>query len=284
MLKFYGGEKLRKLEKQLTYDKAARYDADPTAHPPVAGTANHYRRLKEALSAHFAPCVNETYARFRFRSITQDEGESFDTFVTSLRCQAARCQFHADDLANQIRDQVVFGCRSGKLRRKALAENLSLDRLVQVARAEESARANAAEIEKASELTTSDSSGDVFKVSRTPGKYSGKLSLASKQSPKAEDTPNPPKSDKKCFNCGGPFPHTKEKPCPAKGKSCNKCSKMNHFASQCRGGRGALSAVVEVDSSDEDLTAGLGEIRRVCSLMGKPPLIVIERRIHSLQP
>ena len=30
-LKFFGGEKLRKLEKQLTYDKAAPYGADPNA-------------------------------------------------------------------------------------------------------------------------------------------------------------------------------------------------------------------------------------------------------------
>ena len=281
MLKFYGGEKLRKLEKQLTYDKDALFGANPDVDPPIRGTANQYKSLKDALSAHFAPCVNETYARFRFRSIMQDESESFDTFVTSLRSQARRCQFHADDLASQIRDQVVFGCRSGKLRRKALAENLTLDRLIQVARAEESARANAAEIEKASDLSTSEVSGDVFRVSRTPGKYSNKLSLSSKQ-PKVEDTPNPPRPDKKCFNCGGPFPHTKEKPCPAKGKSCNKCSKMNHFASQCRGGRGTLSAVVEVDSSDEDLTAGLGEIRRVCSLAGKPPLVAIESDVGSI--
>ena len=31
MLKFYGGEKLRKLEKQLAYDKDARHDANPNA-------------------------------------------------------------------------------------------------------------------------------------------------------------------------------------------------------------------------------------------------------------
>ena len=65
-LKFYGGEKLRKLEKQLTYDRTAVYGANAGAEPPQAGTPDHYRRLKEALTAHFAPCVNETYARFCF--------------------------------------------------------------------------------------------------------------------------------------------------------------------------------------------------------------------------
>ena len=141
-LKFYGGEKLRKLEKQLDYDRAAVYGADPAQG--VAGTADHYRRLKEALTAHFAPCVNETYARFCFRSITQEEGESVDTFVTRLRTQASRCGFHDDACSNsQIRDQIVFGCLSKKIRRKALAENLDLARLIQSVRAEETARANA---------------------------------------------------------------------------------------------------------------------------------------------
>ena len=127
-LKFYGGEKLRKLEKQLDYDKTLVYGAAQN----IAGTADHYRRLKEALTAHFAPCVNETYARFGFRSITQEEGESVDTFVTRLRDQASRCSFHDDACSNgQIRDQFVFGCQSKKIRRKALAENLDLARLIQ---------------------------------------------------------------------------------------------------------------------------------------------------------
>ena len=102
MLKFYGGEKLRKLEKQLRYDKAAPFGADPSANPAVAGRADHYEQLKAALTAHFAPCVNETYARFKFRSISQEDSESVDTFVTRLRSQSTRCRFHDDDIANQI--------------------------------------------------------------------------------------------------------------------------------------------------------------------------------------
>ena len=43
-LKFFGGEKLRKLEKQLTYDKTAPYGADPDAQPAVLGTPDSYRR------------------------------------------------------------------------------------------------------------------------------------------------------------------------------------------------------------------------------------------------
>ena len=51
MLCFYGGEKLRNLETQLQYNKADPYGAGNDA------AENHYRRLKEALTAHLAPCV-----------------------------------------------------------------------------------------------------------------------------------------------------------------------------------------------------------------------------------
>ena len=277
MLRFYGGDKLRKLETQLQYNKADPYGADLAAAPPVAGHEDHYRRLKEALTAHFAPCVNEVYARFRFRSTNQDEGESVDAFITRVRSHAAPCLFHQDDLNRQIRDQIVFGCRSGKLRRKALAEDPTLDRLIQTARAEESAKANAADIERASE-TPADNSADVFRLNR-PGKYSKNFTLSARgnKDDSVTSSPNPPTTDRKCYNCGGPFPHSDSKPCPAKGKSCNKCSKMNHFASQCKGGRRVLA--VDGPLSEDDFTGGLGEVKCIGSFSKQPHLV----SIHSAE-
>ena len=40
------------------------------------------------------------------------------------------------------------------------------------------------------------------------------------------------KNNKKCFKCDGSYPHKGE--CPAKGKSCNKCRGIGHFAKCCR--------------------------------------------------
>ena len=37
---------------------------------------------------------------------------------------------------------------------------------------------------------------------------------------------------KKCHQCGGPYPL--DKVCPAKGKECLKCGKENHFSNKCR--------------------------------------------------
>ena len=45
-----------------------------------------------------------------------------------------------------------------------------------------------------------------------------------------------PKKKTNCGNCGGEFPHASK--CPAVGKTCNFCRKMNPFAKVCRSKRG----------------------------------------------
>ena len=122
-----------------------------------------------------------------------------------------------------------------------------------------------------------DDAVDVFKVSKKPGKYSSKSGFSQKAQGSKEVVPNPPRADPKCFNCGGPYPHSKGKPCPAKGKTCNKCSKPNHFASQCRGEQKVLAAAVDSDSSDDyDVTHDLGEVKCVGSLVEKPLLVPVK--------
>lgn len=39
------------------------------------------------------------------------------------------------------------------------------------------------------------------------------------------------KSSKKCFNCGGRYPHQGQ--CPATGKTCNECGERDHFVRCC---------------------------------------------------
>ena len=246
----YGGEKMRTLEKQIDYDKTAKFDE----------AEDNYRCLKEALTTHFAPSKNTTYASFLFHSMMQEEGELIDSYVTRLRKQAKLCGFCNKDCTERaIRNQIVVGCKSQRMRRKALSEDLQLDRLIQTARAEESANANAQQMEKNSEQLLEPPS-DVFKVSKRPGKYSGRS--------KVQNALNPPHEEKRCFSCGGAFPHAKERPCPAKGKNCNKCGRVGHFASCCRGGNKSVLAASAVDdlSDDEEHYVGLGRVMLVGSV------------------
>ena len=49
---------------------------------------------------------------------------------------------------------------------------------------------------------------------------------------KKSNSTGPGLLDRRCFYCGGRFPH--EKSCPAKGKQCELCQKYNHFSKFCR--------------------------------------------------
>ena len=39
---------------------------------------------------------------------------------------------------------------------------------------------------------------------------------------------------KTCGHCGGIWPQDRSKPCPAKGKECQSCGRLNHFSCVCR--------------------------------------------------
>jgi hypothetical protein len=54
---------------------------------------------------------------------------------------------------------------------------------------------------------------------------------------------------KQCFNCGGRYPHVKDRPCPALGKKCKRCGKENHFEKCCRSER--LNSNVSSDPNSE---------------------------------
>ena len=46
----------------------------------------------------------------------------------------------------------------------------------------------------------------------------------------------PTQQRKKCGRCGYDYPH-KDNKCPADGKTCSTCNKLNHFAKVCRQGQ-----------------------------------------------
>ena len=60
------------------------------------------------------------------------EREAVNEFVTRLKKVAMRCEF--SDVNLELKLQVIFGCKSKRVRWKALSEELTLDELVKFAR------------------------------------------------------------------------------------------------------------------------------------------------------
>ena len=75
----------------------------------------------------------------------QAGGEGIDSFHTRLRTLASACNFH--DVDQEVLTQIIHGCSSARVRRRALMGNFTLDKTLAEARALELSESRAAEIE-----------------------------------------------------------------------------------------------------------------------------------------
>ena len=192
----------------------------------------------------------------------QQKEESIDSFYTRLRALAATCDFHDQD--REILSQVLHGCVSSRIRRKALKDNLNLKQVLDEARAFELLDSRAAEMEGHTQINSVSSSG-IHKHGGQRGISSGNFSRdrnyrsdssyntnGSKNHSNQKnnhssnhghsrsthhDIRNRTSSNRSginiCRNCGGHFPHATTT-CPAKGKECQSCHEIRHFANVCR--------------------------------------------------
>ena len=133
-------------------------------------------------------------------------GETVDTFHTRLRKLARNCEF--TDVDRELKTQIIQGCLSQRLRRLALRETMTLAQLLDYARSIETSETQARGTESKLQSET------LQYVNKTNHQRFKKI-------------------NKKCYRCNGIYPHV-GRPCPAKGKTCNSCGKLNHFAAVCR--------------------------------------------------
>jgi len=196
-LNFIGDEAL-KVYNTFTYDQE--------------GDAKKLDVVTNKFQEYCTPRKNVVHERYMFWKLTQQPGESVDSFVTTLRLRAASCQF-GDQTESMIRDRVVLGCPDRQVQERMLREaDLTLQKALDVCRAAEATRAQIKTI-------TSDSEA-VHLVSE---RIVSQPDKAAQQSQSVRG--------RSCGNCGRSHP---PKSCPAFGKSCNACHKPNHFAKQCR--------------------------------------------------
>ncbi|CAF0913527.1 unnamed protein product [Brachionus calyciflorus] len=194
---FLGGEQLNEIHKTLD-------------HIVIPGTVtSEYGKSKHRLTTYFSPKKNRVVEVYKFIEAKQTVNESIFQYITRLRMLGEFCGF--TDLNQEIVTHVIQTCYSDKLRRQFLEKDeVTYDDLVKIGRLFDNVEDNAKIVEGKIEIKEE----AVNKISKRP--MQGNFNF-----------------NKKCFNCGRSWPH-KDESCPAKGKPCNKCNKMNHFASVCR--------------------------------------------------
>ena len=193
------------------------------------GDEDDYDKAVEKLNDYFKPKANVTYEVYIFRQAKQKEEETIDSFHTRLRQLSRYCAF--PDVDKEIKEQIILNCCSNSLRRKALREDLDLEKLLKAGRALELSESQAKEVEK-NEAAANAIGSKRERKPQTPSKGQPKV-FPAKTTRGRHTTVKPRANPKKCGHCGGEYPH-KDGPCRAKGKRCNSCGKLNHFAKECR--------------------------------------------------
>ncbi|XP_052797485.1 uncharacterized protein K02A2.6-like [Mya arenaria] len=138
------------------------------------------------------------------------------------------------DNEDMIRDRIVFGIVSQKIREKLInmGENLTLSKAIQICQSFEYAQAQLREMQAPSQ----GAAVNVVRSRRVTGHNTsgqpGHNSSGQWEQRRQQRVTLGEDVTRTCQNCGRK--HQQQHQCPAKGKQCHKCQKWNHFASVCR--------------------------------------------------
>jgi hypothetical protein len=149
------------------------------------------------------PLTNVVYERYCFFNRKQNDGESINEYMTSLRLLMKSCEFATvtDIEDSLLRDKLVTGCSNPGLRERLLREtNVTLAKALSIAHATEASKRQVEEISPS------------------------QVDMMRRDSPRYSKPPN-------CSRCGNQH---SPRQCPAFGKRCIKCNISGHFAKCCK--------------------------------------------------
>ena len=176
-----------------------------------------------------------------------------NSYNAGLRQLAKTCEF--SNINKEIKEHIILTCSSNSLRRRSLRENLTLDAILKLGRALELSEEQARQVEKAAaDVNTTETKGrDRPGRSRQRNEHPSQSRFRRSQSRNRQNSNKRNSRPGKCGNYGGYA--TQRNPCPARGKSCNACGKIGHFAHVCRANPSAEDGKVTslgTDHSSED--------------------------------
>ena len=168
------------------------------------------------------PRKNVPFERYKFNKRTQESGESYEQYKTTLRKLSEACEFDTITPNEILRDRLIFGIHDTKVRERLLRENnQTLIKTDEICRAAESMTEQMRIVGQWNDATTS-----VHAVR----KFSGQKKRMTKEASRSTKS----ETAKECWNCGRQHGRQPKELCPAFGKSCDLCGKLNHFANKCR--------------------------------------------------
>lgn len=197
------------------------------------------------------PRRNTVYERYIFYHRNQNDGEPFDTFLMDIRYLATSCEFGAAE-SEMLRDRIVMGINDNRLQSKLLeSNNLTYDAVVEKCRANEVTKQQSQKMNKTAAVNEVRSTQNTQQSQQNRNSTNNNKREESMETQQRSSVNNRERftnqsrninntnnnrnavyNDKfHCKFCN--FIH-RSRECPAYGKTCNSCSKKNHFSSVCR--------------------------------------------------
>ena len=174
------------------------------------------------LEAYVKPRSNQVLASYQLRCLKQED-LMFDEYLTKAKLLLAECHYHHDAVDRILRDTLVFGVKSDKVRRDAIDEGdtLTLQKFIQIAKTHESTETQMAAMKSDTTTTTH--------AVRSKQKKQARAKPTSNSKPQKSE--NQKSNLRACNKCDGE--HEGQEPCPAKSAVCNYCKKKGHYAKVC---------------------------------------------------
>lgn len=213
------------------------------------------KNYTDKFEAYVKPKTNLVYNRYKFQSRIQAEGELFEQFVTDLQTLVRDCAYDKPD--EMVRDRIVFGVRSNKIREKLICvgSELTYQKTMDIAKSYEITK------QQTSKMNISDTS--VHAVKSTKPKNVGPKPKTERHSEMKEE----------CSRCGRY--HSAKDKCPAIGQICKSCGKKDHYAKKCRSKlrkphrQRARVHQVNVDNDSEDSDSDAFYVGMIIELSGE---------------
>jgi len=192
----------------------------------------------EKFDEYCKPKTNVVYNRYKFKTKTQAENESFEQFTTELRILIKECSYPAAMQDELIRDHIIFGLKSNDIREKLIREgsDLSLEKCLDIARTHEISQEQSQQMD-----------GACVQAIQRPGRPQNQMQHQRRQQNepqnqrrqqyqmqnqrRQQNQPQHQRRQQQCDYCG--MSHIQGE-CPAYGIECNYCAKLNHYEKMCR--------------------------------------------------
>ena len=234
----------------------------------------------ERLEGYVRPRSNQILARFQLRCLKQGDMQ-LEEFITKARTLVDDGGYDDAVKEETLRDTLVFGIKSDKARRDAIAVGnaLTYQQVYDLAKTEESTNAQMDIIrgKHTSEVHAVRSRGrhnpahsgedrrDATRDRHSQPSARPGARAAPRPHPKVRSTP----TSTQCGRCGGR--HGSDKQCPAKQVKCYNCQKVGHFKRMCQQKRRQVHNLDEDNDSEtqsESDDAWIGSIDTTVKTIG----------------